>query len=233
MVETAITSSKSYLETIRSKLESLAATTAQLSSYHHSMETDISSAKCLDTDEGVQLHQNLQVNLSHQLETIQQYVDSLPVQTCGGTGGWRRVVYLDMTDPSTTCSSGWQLTRYSKMTCGRISTVMHTCDSAIFFVRGGEYIKVCGRIKAYQFGRPLAFFAYHRKKVTTINDSYVCGVSVTHGAPRSHIWTFACGETCDDISTPLLIGKDYFCELGINEPWDNSLHYIFHPNDPL
>ena len=56
IVETAITSSKSYLETILSKLKSLAATTAQLSSYHHSMETDISSAKCLDTDEGVQLH---------------------------------------------------------------------------------------------------------------------------------------------------------------------------------
>ena len=99
MVETAITSSKSSLETIRSKLKSLAATTAQVSSYHHSMETDISSAKCLDTDEGVQLHQNLQDNLSHQLETIQQYVDSLPVQSCGGTGGWRRVVYLDITDP--------------------------------------------------------------------------------------------------------------------------------------
>ena len=85
MVGTAITSSKSSLETFRSKLKSLAATTTQLSSYHHSMETDISSAKCLDTDEGVQLHQNLQDNLSHQLETIQQYVDSLPVHTCGGT----------------------------------------------------------------------------------------------------------------------------------------------------
>ena len=64
MVETVITSSESSLETIRSKLESLAATTSQLSSYHHSMETDISSTKCLDTDEGVQLHYNLQDNLS-------------------------------------------------------------------------------------------------------------------------------------------------------------------------
>ena len=138
MVGTAITSSKSSLETIRSKLESLAATTAQLSSYHHSMETDISTAKCLDSDEGVQLHQNLQDNLSHQLETIQQYVDSLPVRTCGGTGGWRRVVYLDMTDPSRTCPSGWQLTGYSKRTCGRITTVIRTCDSAICPVGGGN-----------------------------------------------------------------------------------------------
>ena len=35
------------------------------------------------------------------------------------------------------------------------------------------------------------------------------------------------------ISTPLFIGKDYFCESGINEPWDNSPQYIFYPNDPL
>ena len=32
--------------------------------------------------------------------------------------------------------------------------------------------------------------------MTTVDDSYVCGVSVTHGAaPRNHIWTFSCGET--------------------------------------
>ena len=110
------------------------------------METDISSAKCLDTDEGVHLHQNQQDNISHQLETIQQYVDSLPVHTCGGTGGWRRVVYLDITDPSTTYPSSWQLTEYSKRTCGRITTEMRTCDSTVFAVGGGEYIKVCGKI---------------------------------------------------------------------------------------
>ena len=125
--------------------------------------------------------------------------------------------------------------------------MMRTCDSTICSVRGGEYTKVCGRIKTYQFLRPLAFFAYHRKMVTTIDDSYVCGVSVTHGAPRNDIWTFACRKTeanpawnsvcpCDAsvaISTPLFIGKDYFYESGINEPWGNSSHYIFHPNDPL
>ena len=119
---------------------------------------------------------------------FKQYVDSLPVHTCGGTGGWRCVVYFDMTDPSTTFPSGWQLTGHSKRTCGRVIIEMHTCDSAIFPVGGGEYTKVCGRIKSYQLGRPLAFFAYRRKKVITIDDSYICGVSVTHGAPSNHIW---------------------------------------------
>ncbi|CAI8038971.1 hypothetical protein GBAR_LOCUS21695, partial [Geodia barretti] len=39
-------------------------------------------------------------------------IKDLPVYTCGGTGGWRRAVYLDMTDPNTNCPSGWQLTGY-------------------------------------------------------------------------------------------------------------------------
>ena len=28
---------------------------------------------------------------------------------CGGTWGWRRAVYLDMTDPNTNCPSGWPM----------------------------------------------------------------------------------------------------------------------------
>ena len=43
-----------------------------------------------------------------------------PVHTCGGTGGWRRAVYLDMTDLNTDCPSGWRETGYSKRTCGII-----------------------------------------------------------------------------------------------------------------
>ncbi|CAI8041831.1 hypothetical protein GBAR_LOCUS23217, partial [Geodia barretti] len=39
-------------------------------------------------------------------------IKDLPVYTCGGTWGWRRAVYLDMTDPNTNCPSGWQLTGY-------------------------------------------------------------------------------------------------------------------------
>ena len=31
------------------------------------------------------------------------YDSSVHVHTCGGTGGWRRAVYLDMTDPNTDC----------------------------------------------------------------------------------------------------------------------------------
>ena len=112
--------------------------------------------------------------------------------TCGGTGGWRRAVYLNMTDPTSNCPSGWQLTGYSKRTCGRVSNDASddTFDSTTFTVSGGEYSSVCGRIKAYQWGRVEGFVNYHVGEATTIDSVYGEGVSLTHGNPRQHIWSF-------------------------------------------
>ena len=150
-----------------------------------------------------------------------------------------------MTNTNTTCPSRWKLTRYSKRTCGRINTELRTCNSITFPVSGGEYSRVCGRIKAYQYGAPDAFYAYHHREVTTIDGAYVCGVSVTHGTPRNHIWTFANGPAegtsthwawcpCDatrNIRVPPFVGNDYFCESGINGPWRGQTG--LQPNDTL
>ena len=160
---------------------------------------------------------------------------------CGGTGGWRRVVYLNMTDPNTNCPSDWQLTSHSKRTCGKNNTSYLSCDSVFFPVSGGDYTSVCGSIKAYQYNGLDAFEAYHGGEVTTINGAYVAGVSLTHGSPRQHIWTFAaaaseistnaegCPCTGANVTIPPFVGGDYFCESGVNS------HYMsgFHPDDPL
>ena len=161
---------------------------------------------------------------------------------CGGTGGRRRVVYLDMTDPNTICPSGWQLTAHSKRTCGRVSTDHLTCDSVFFPVSGGAYTSVCGRIKGYQYGHPDAFYSYHVRQATTINSAYVDGVSLTHGTPRQHIWTFAASpfststniQACPCNSTthtsaPPFVGQDYFCESGRNSGSTGQLYV----DDPL
>ena len=143
---------------------------------------------------------------------INDYLEQLAVHLYGGTGGWRRVVYLNMTDPNSTCPSGWQLTGYSKRTCGRATSGRRTCDSAIFPVSGGEYTKLCGKIKAYQWGGPDAFEAYHLGHVTTIDDAYVAGVSLTHGSPRKHIWTFANGAEDSNPTEPWVCP----CDASIN-----------------
>ena len=89
----------------------------------------------------------------------------------------------------------------------------------------------------------LGFEAYDNSWWTTIDGYYVDGVSLTHGSPQQHIWTFAAGHSeseninrvcpCDatiNITIPPFVGKDYFCESGRN-PGD--LHGLFYPDDPL
>ena len=165
--------------------------------------------------------------------------------TCGGTGGWRRAVYLDMTDPNTNCPPGWSETDYSKRTCGKTTDGFYTCDSAYFPVSGGEYSQVCGKIRAYQWGVPLGNY----RSRTLINEAYFSGLAVMHGSPRQHIWTFAAGamenangisninqngpcDTSVNIPIPPFVGNDYFCESGYVYPGSN---YVceFHPDDPL
>ena len=236
------------LNSTNSKLDSLTATASQLSSDHQEIQTNISDVQCMDTQQSLQLHENLYNNFTQQLEKIQNDVTFIRNEhICGGTGGWRHVVYLDMTDPHTTCPSGWNMTGYSKRTCGRISPGVRTCDSATFPVSGGEYSRVCGRIKAYQSGPTQGFYSYHNNEVTTIDGAYAGGVSVTHGTPRNHIWTFVAGTSegdptwtevcpCDvthTIRIPPFVGNDYFCESGVNEAWSSRNNYIFHPNDTL
>ena len=165
--------------------------------------------------------------------------------TCGGTSGWRRAVFLNMTDPTHNCPSGWEETGYTKRTCGRASeSYGGTYDSATFPTGGLEYSRVCGRAVAYQFGYLSAFY---RSPSQNIESHYVDGLSLTHGRPgsRQHIWTFAGGIAeagtnhplhrcpCDGGTSPVpgFLGNDYFCESGIHGPWVG--HYIFHPDDQL
>ena len=54
---------------------------------------------------------------------------------------------------------------------------------------------MCGTIRAYQVGLTDAFEAYDDGQVTAIDGPYVSGVSLTHGSPRQHIWTFAAGAS--------------------------------------
>ena len=88
------------------------------------------------------------------------------------------MVYLDMTDPTTSCPSGWQNNGYSKRSCGRASSGGLTCDSAFFPVSGGPYTRVCGKIRGYQQRLTDAFEAYNKGRVTTI----MLVVSVSHMA---------------------------------------------------
>ena len=83
---------------------------------------------------------------------------------CGGPG-WRRVVFLNMTNTSHVCPAGLNLTTYSERICGRPNpSSTSNCSSTTFSVGGSQYSKVCGRALAYRFGRNHGFWGHHGYK---------------------------------------------------------------------
>ena len=180
---------------------------------------------------------------------VQVYCDMDRVCGCSGTGGWTRVAYLNMTDPSQQCPSAWTLQTHSsepRRLCGRSSSSTG-CDSVTYSTFGINYSHVCGRVIGYQYYSPDAF---HNSRSQTIEGYYVDGVSLTHGPPgsRQHIWTFAAGIMennpssfpslscpCADRATarslvPSFVGNDYFCESGNPSSIETNTLY---ETDPL
>ena len=151
-----------------------------------------------------------------------------PPSPCEGTG-WKRVAYLNMTDPGASCPHAWKLHTFDdKRVCGKLNSAPKSCDPTTFSVGKEEYSQVCGMIKAYQFEKPLGFKTYFGPPVT-IDGRYADGVSLTHGSPRQHIWTFAaqtfegqgyCPCNLDEqVEAPSFVRNDYFCESGVNVPY--------------
>ena len=189
-------------------------------------------------------------------EKGQKGVDHTPTMPvtpgqCGGPG-WRRAVFLNMTDPSHVCPPGLNLTSYSRRTCGRANSTPRICWSNTFSVGGSQYSRVCGRARAYRFGYNTAFYRYNTYS-QGIEQCYVDGLSLTHGAPgsRQHIWTFASGLyagggssgsfpafrcPCDNgnaYPSPPFVGNDYFCEsVATPNNW-NVVKFRFYPNATL
>ena len=143
-----------------------------------------------------------------------------------------------MTDPCQHCPSNWsESDTHGVRVCGRPSSSHNMCHGTSYSSGGRTYTKVCGRVIGYQVGHPDAFHSS-----VSINEAYVEGVSITHGSPRSHIWTLAADYSeignnvcpCDNNSIrnpPLFVGSNYYCESGNqNSSFTNSFLY---DNDPL
>ena len=180
------------------------------------------------------------------MTTMSSMTGTYTCYTCNGTPGWMRVTFINMTDTSYNCPTGFNLTSYSKRTCGR-AHIGDGCSSTTFSVGGLPYSRVCGRIRGYQFGGTGAFASSSGKN---IDDNYVEGISVTHGSVgnRQHIWTFAVGVSevralnaysifscpCDSglfNRIPAFVRNDYFCESGVHRVWDHN--FKLYSNDTL
>ena len=156
--------------------------------------------------------------------------------TCGNiTGGWMRVAELNMTDTSQQCPG--DLVERNETGIRQCRIGENRCFSVYYSTADTLYLKVCGKITAYQVGSTNAFRQFYENRNTaTIDSNYVAGVSLTHGtSPRQHIWTFAaaldrnddvmelrnshcpCRFDVDPFDPPPFVGEDYFCDAGYEE----------------
>ena len=174
----------------------------------------------------------------------QQYCD-MEREGCGTRGGWMRVAHLDMTQPNQQCPSGFSLiTSSSKRLCGRPGPA--GCVSVKFSTNGIAYNKVCGKVIAYQDRTTDGMCPYiglHTNRlIHTIEEVYIDGVSITHGTPRQHIWSFiaSLAEDHNDChGCPCyagfngnripFIGNNFFCDSAV----DTYREHILYTDDPL
>ena len=170
-------------------------------------------------------------------------VPLLQSYSCGGSFGWRRVAYLNMSDPFEQCPSVWQEITTPHRVCRKRSNT-GGCEGLNYTTGNEQYDQMCGRIIGYQLGNTDAFLD------SRSFNSYVDGISVTHGTPRQHIWTFAAGF--DELTTlypyakcpcvagstnrnhiPSFVGQNYFCESGLTQHSDGINRPFFLNGDPL
>ena len=161
-------------------------------------------------------------------------------ELCGSRGGWTRLAYLNMSNATQNCPSGFRLYQSGGVrACGRPVTNSASCVSVQFPSNGISYSQICGRVVGYQYVSPDAVWYYRND----INTWYVDGVSITRGSPRQHVWTLMAGlseanagssscpcNTGSTVSVVPFIGDNYFCESGNTASGWSSILYT---SDPL
>ena len=147
------------------------------------------------------------------------------------TRGWLKVIDIDMIDPTQGCPAPFV---NSNGLCARTA---QGCLSLTIDIPNVEYTRVCGRVKAYQNSAPDGL------RSGSIENAYVDGISLTHGHPRQHIWTFVAASHGSAYSQcPCLNGltdnrnsivkQDYFCDTGSRHPISNNPTRLYD-QDPL
>uniref|UniRef100_A0A1X7VN20 Fibrinogen C-terminal domain-containing protein n=1 Tax=Amphimedon queenslandica TaxID=400682 RepID=A0A1X7VN20_AMPQE len=149
-------------------------------------------------------------------------------ELCGSGGGWTRLAYLNMSNATQNCPSGFRLYQSGGVrACGRATSSVGSCTSVQFPSNGISYSQVCGRATGYQYGSPDAVYN-DGSNHNNLNGDYVDGVSITRGSPRHHVWTLMAASfernsnlyelgpcaTGSLQQVQSFVGDHYFCESG-------------------
>ena len=164
--------------------------------------------------------------------------------SCAGVeGGWRRIASIDIS-AGDRCPTGWSKSSHSGVSFCRSPSNNTGCYSTIFSANKIRYTRVCGRARGYQQSSTDGFVRYNNADPNNINGPYVDGLSITHGTPRQHIWTYVVGLTDHDSdvnencpcaqtpgrNSPSFVGSNYYCESGAGSSFNHGTYYL---SDPL
>ena len=167
------------------------------------------------------------------------YLESqIGVTVCNITSvNWRRIAYFDTTQGDS-CPSSLRTvtnTENNQTACGR--TADPGCTS-LQLSPDGNYTNVCGRVRGYQDYSPDGF----NTGTDSIDSYYIDGISITHGNPRTHLWSYVAGwsekalrcpcarpDPTDRSGVPSFVGEHFYCESGFSGSIANRIAW----EDPL
>ena len=179
---------------------------------------------------------------------VEVYCEMGTYNTFGQSGGWMRIANVDIRHKDSQCPPGLVYNVTEGRRLCRKPSLAPGCSSTTFSAQGVEYRKVCGKVIGYQYYQPNAFGP--SRATPGISQTYVDGVSITHGSPRQHVWTFA--DAHDEALTsrhhaeytacpclhssasftgviPSFVGNDYYCETGSRTEAEPCYYF----DDPL
>ena len=189
---------------------------------------------------------SLQEDIQSLNKTIQELTRFHEIRTlCNiSSSMWTRVGYFD-TNNGDQCPNSLRTVRNAttnQTACGRHSISNYNCTSLPIAILN-NYTKVCGFVQGYQESSTDGFY---RRIEANVDGNYVDGISITHGSPRRHLWTYATGigelaphnlQRCpcarfdpnDRTGVPSFVGEHFYCESGFSVDsygviaWDNLL----------
>ena len=168
-----------------------------------------------------------------------EYCDMEQRSECGNIGGWTRIASINITRGDD-CPTGWSKSSHDGISFCRSPSDNAGCYPVLFSSKDISYQKVCGMARGYQKGGTDGFRSPH-------SVAGVDGLSITHGNPRYHIWSYAIGisavntihfrSSCPCATNPgdgpdSFIGSNYYCESGHNGPPSDSF-FLYYLSDPL
>ena len=161
--------------------------------------------------------------------------------TFGQSGGWMRIANVDMRNNHSQCPPGLVYNVTEGRRLCRKPSIAPGCSSTTFSTQGVEYSQVCGKVIGYQYYLTNGF-GPSKFTSSLIDQTYVDGVSLTHGSPRQHVWTLAaarynsltgcpCLHPSDSFNgvIPRFVGQDYYCENGNIDVVEDRYYF----DDPL